>query len=95
MDVFVFPSLYEGMPLSVIEVQTNGLPCVMSDNVPQDVVLTDLITRLSLKETTDKWVGTICNSKRSTPHKYEETVKNLGLDSKKMVNKIADIYCDI
>ena len=95
MDVFVFPSLYEGMPLSVVEVQTNGLPCVMSDNVPQDVVLTDLITRLSLKETTDMWVGTICNSKRSTPYKYEETVKNLGLDSKKMVNKIADIYCDI
>lgn len=95
MDVFVFPSLYEGMPLSIIEVQTNGLPCVMSDDVPQDVVLTDLITRLSLKEQTGIWVEAICNSKRSNSNKYEETVKDLGLDSKKMVNKIADIYCDI
>ena len=95
MDVFVFPSLYEGMPLSVIEVQTNGLPCVMSDNVPQDVVLTDLITRLSLKEQTGIWAEAICNSQRSNPNKYEEIIKNLGLDSKKMVNKIADIYCDI
>lgn len=94
MDVFVFPSLYEGMPLSVIEVQTNGLPCVMSDTVPQDVVLTDLITRLSLKAPTEMWVDAICNSKRSDPCKYEDVVKNLGLDSKKMVKKIADIYCD-
>ncbi len=95
MDTFVFPSLYEGMPLSVIEVQTNGLPCVMSDNIPQDAALTDLIRRLSLNESVDIWIEAICDSKRCTPYKYEEIIKNLGLDSKKMVNKIAEIYCDI
>lgn len=94
MDAFVFPSLYEGMPLSVIEVQTNGLPCVMSDNIPQDVVLTDLIRRLSLNDSADMWVEAICDSERCIPYKYEEIIKNLGLDSKKMVKKIADIYCD-
>lgn len=94
MDTFVFPSLYEGMPLSVIEVQTNGLPCVMSDRVPQDVVLTDLIRSLSLKESEDVWVEAICNSKRCDPYKYEKQIKNLGLDSEKMVNKISDLYCE-
>lgn len=94
MDVFVFPSLYEGMPLSVIEVQTNGLPCVMSDSVPQDVVLTDLIRRLSLKESEDVWVQAICDSERCAPHTYEEKIKNLGLDSEKMVNKILELYCE-
>jgi glycosyltransferase involved in cell wall biosynthesis len=94
MDVFVFPSLYEGMPLSVIEVQTNGLPCVMSDNIPEDVILTDLIRILSLNESADIWVDAICDSKRCIPNKYEEVIKDLGLDSKKMVDKIADIYCD-
>ncbi len=93
MDAFVFPSLYEGMPLSVIEVQTNGLPCVMSDSVPQDVVLTDLIRRLSLKASEDVWVEAICDSKRCTPHIYEEKIRNLGLDSEKMVNKISNLYC--
>ena len=94
MDAFVFPSLYEGMPLSVIEVQTNGLPCVMSDSVPQDVVLTDLIRRLSLNESEDVWVQAICDSERCAPHTYEEKIKNLGLDSQKMVNKISDLYCE-
>lgn len=94
MDVFAFPSLYEGMPLSVIEVQTNGLPCVMSNNVPQDVVLTDLIRRLSLEESYDIWAEAICNSKRSDPYKYEERIRLLELDSKKMVNKILSLYCE-
>ena len=94
MDVFVFPSLYEGMPLSVIEVQTNGLPCVMSDGVPQDVVLTDLTRRLSLKESEDVWVEAICNSKRCSPHIYEEKIRNLGLDTEEMVNKISNLYCE-
>lgn len=94
MDVFVFPSLYEGMPLSVIEVQTNGLPCVISNSVPQDVVLTDLIRRLSLKESEDVWVEAICNSKRCDSYKYEEKIRDLELDSEKMVDKILHLYCE-
>ncbi len=94
MDAFVFPSLYEGMPLSVIEVQTNGLPCVMSDNVPKDVVLTDLIRILSLEESENVWIEAICDSKRSDSYKYEEKIKNLGLDSLNMVNKILNLYCE-
>ena len=94
MDAFVFPSLYEGMPLSIIEVQTNGLPCVMSDTVPEDVVLTGLIKRLSLKESEDVWVEAVLTSERYTPHIYEEKIKNLGLDNKKMVEKILNLYCE-
>lgn len=52
MDVFAFPSLFEGMPLSIVEVQANGLPCVLSTGVPKDVYLTDLIQALSLDEKT-------------------------------------------
>jgi hypothetical protein len=40
MDVFVFPSLYEGMPLAMVEAQTNGLPCCISDKIPKDIYLT-------------------------------------------------------
>ena len=72
MDVFVFPSLYEGMPLSVIEVQCNGLPCIISDTVPEDVFLTDLIRPLSLKSPKENWVRKICGASRHDSQKYGE-----------------------
>jgi len=37
MNVFVFPSLFEGYPISLIEAQAAGVPCVISDAIPESV----------------------------------------------------------
>lgn len=92
MDVFVFPSLYEGMPLALIEVQANGLPCVVSDAVPKDVYLSDLIVTLSLEEQKNKWIETILNAKRINSERYSQYIYSMGLDTKMMVKKIQSIY---
>lgn len=48
MDVFVFPSLYEGMPNTVIEAQATGLPCVIADTITREANITGLVRYLPL-----------------------------------------------
>lgn len=55
MDVFCFPSHYEGMPLALLEARANGLPCLVSDRVEP--------TGLSLEDP-DAWVAAICKASR-------------------------------
>ena len=91
MDVFAFPSLYEGMPLSIIEVQSNGLPCVISDKVPKDVFLTDLLRPLPLDDQS-AWVDAICSAKRETPEKYAAQMRQSGFDTDTAMQKVYAIY---
>lgn len=59
MDVFVFPSLYEGLPLAVVEAQAAGLPCVVSTAVTGEVdVVPGLVRWLPLQSGADLWAET-------------------------------------
>lgn len=59
MDVFAFPSLWEGFPLTLVEAQYAGLPCVVNENVTRNVAITDSIRFLSLDDI-DSWSRKIC-----------------------------------
>lgn len=93
MDVFAFPSMYEGMPLAMIEAQTNGLPCVISDRVPKDVHLTDLVTALPLENGDDPWIDALCGGKRTenSAH-YHGRMAQMGFDTSGMLEKIYKLY---
>lgn len=92
MDVFAFPSLYEGMPLAMVEAQTNGLPCVISDRIPKDVHLTDLVTALSLDGNAEDWVNALIGARRTAPEVYFEKMENKGLDISGMLERIYGLY---
>ena len=62
MDVFCFPSKSEGLGIALVEAQKMNLRIVMSDRVPEDVVLTDKVSILSLDDSVDKWVDAILSS---------------------------------
>ena len=64
-DVFAFPSLYEGLPVTVIEAQAAGLPCVKSAAVTDEVCVTELIHSLPIDDAA-AWAQLLLE-KRSTP----------------------------
>lgn len=56
MDAFVFPSLWEGVPVSVVEAQAAGLHCYVSDQVTKDVDISELVHYLPINEGVTCWV---------------------------------------
>jgi len=61
-DCFLFPSLFEGLGLSVLEAQAAGLPCIISDRIPKEAIVdATLIEVVSLTSPCDQWVDQLVN----------------------------------
>lgn len=72
MDVLVFPSHLEGLPLALLEAQARGLPCYVSDVITEEVdVIPDTIFRLSLSAGPEKWADAIVQ-REPLAHRNEE-----------------------
>ncbi len=61
MDVFFFPSRWEGFGNVMIEAQNMGMPCVVSDKIHPNVIVNENVKALPLEASTDKWVEAILN----------------------------------
>ena len=61
MDAFLFPSFYEGMPNTVIEAQTTGLPCLISDSITKEAKVTSNVEFETLDLDESKWANHLLN----------------------------------
>jgi glycosyltransferase involved in cell wall biosynthesis len=69
MDCFVFPSRYEGLGLVAVEAQAAGLPCVLSDRIPTEVVVDPkLVTTLGLQDSPQRWAAALLHARASRIH---------------------------
>ena len=65
MDVILFPSLWEGLPMTLIESQSAGLPFVGSSAVPEEgVAVPWLVRRMSLEEPVYHWAQAVLDGAR-------------------------------
>ena len=60
MNVFLFPSVYEGLGMALVEAQKMGVPCVISDRVPSAATISNLVSVLSLDSPKDLWAEALC-----------------------------------
>lgn len=93
MDLFILPSLFEGLPVSAIEAQASGLKCIFSDNVTKQTTMTDNTEYFSLKLPIDDWVSEIL--KWNSGYKRKDTsdsIKTTGYDIKTQAEMLQQYY---
>lgn len=95
MDVFLFPSLFEGLPVTLVEVQTSGLKCVISDNIPKDCILIDeIVQTIPLNISAEKWAEIIVSDSKYNRFGRRKEIINSGFDIIDTSKWLEDFYLE-
>lgn len=93
MDVFVFPSLFEGLGIAVLEAQASGLPVLCSEHVPEEAFVTEGAKRISLKRGAGCWADAVLKAaKKGWMANGQKTVRQAGFDCISVAEKICREY---
>lgn len=95
LDCMLFPSLWEGLPVSVIESQMANLPCVLSTNISRETQISGLLSWFSLKKSDQDWAEEaieLANQHFNNRNDYSFTPQNTGYDINKTVEQLMQFY---
>lgn len=92
MDCFVFPSVFEGFGIVILEAEAAGLPVVMSDIVPSDLDLTSLTHRMSLMDSPASWADKIMSITVSDRESYNAAISDTRYNIRESVKKFEEMY---
>lgn len=96
MDVFLFPSLYEGLGNVITEAQAVGLQSIVSNAVPKEVKMTNLVDYLSLSDSKKKWADQILKYKNGYERKdtHNDLIKS-GYEIKSAAKDLEKYYINL
>lgn len=93
VDVQLMPSLYEGLPVSLVEAQASGLPLVISDTISRDTAITPSVVFLPLSAPASAWAARVVEAARD--HRRGDTsqyIRRAGFDIADTAEKLLNIY---
>lgn len=91
MDAFLFPSKWEGLPVTLVEAQASGLHCLVSDTVTRDVEVSELIEYLPIDKGVNVWVEKVQNADLTRKDVVCDIVK-AGFDIEASSRWLAEFY---
>ena len=97
IDLILMPSLYEGLPLTLVEQQANGLQCFVSDTITREADKTGSLTFISLEKNAETWAKIILSTKDSLTRAERskaaiESIKIAGYDIKSQAKVLEGFY---
>lgn len=92
MDYFVYPSRFEGLPGAVVEAQTAGLRCLISDTICREVMVTDLVYAMNIQEDPASWAEYILKTAGCRRRGRMEEMQKAGFDVNTQVKVMTKFY---
>ena len=92
MDYFVYPSRFEGLPGAVVEAQTCGLRCLISDTICREVMVTDSVHAMDIRKEPEKWAEYVLETAGYQRRGRMEEMKKAGFDVNAQVKTMTKFY---
>lgn len=95
MDIFLFPSLFEGLPVTLVEAQTSGIKCVISDNIPKDsILINEIVQTIPFNYSAEEWAKIIVSDSEYNRFGRQNEIINLGFDIINTTKWLEDFYLE-
>ncbi len=91
-DVFLFPSIFEGLPGALVEAQASGLPCVISDTIAEEAHIVPNLSILSLSQDKELWSEEVLKCRNCQRESTQKYIEEKGFDIHSLTEKLCRFY---
>lgn len=95
IDIFILPSLYEGLAVSTIEAQAAGLKCLLADTIDKNSKITDLVEFIPIDQGTRPWIEAILEVGNYERKDTSDEIKKAGFDIRETAEKLSEFYLNL